>query len=233
MQFFDENNKIHFKINLSYLLFQLHKAWLEKRATLKSLQLNNMTTSAVFMPSRKFYSDVNKFKKYDVRKNEVISIENKDNERQDDITISPKKESRSNEVFNVSRTTITTSTPRTTPTSISTTFSTTPTPTTTEPITKSTVETTLGTTPMHRVEYVTENVLSKEIFKNNSTELRQHSKSLFSSRRKYEVPENHRNTFRKRQHERNSKWGQWQPWTNCSRSCGGGVMSQTRNCLSR
>lgn len=28
-------------------------------------------------------------------------------------------------------------------------------------------------------------------------------------------------------------WGQWQPWTQCSRSCGGGVMSQSRQCLNR
>lgn len=28
-------------------------------------------------------------------------------------------------------------------------------------------------------------------------------------------------------------WGRWHPWTICSRSCGGGVMSQTRECLSR
>lgn len=28
-------------------------------------------------------------------------------------------------------------------------------------------------------------------------------------------------------------WGRWHPWTTCSRSCGGGVMSQTRECLSR
>lgn len=31
----------------------------------------------------------------------------------------------------------------------------------------------------------------------------------------------------------NSIWGRWQKWTKCSRSCGGGVMSQTRHCLSR
>lgn len=28
-------------------------------------------------------------------------------------------------------------------------------------------------------------------------------------------------------------WGRWHPWTICSRSCGGGVMSQSRVCLSR
>lgn len=28
-------------------------------------------------------------------------------------------------------------------------------------------------------------------------------------------------------------WGRWHPWTTCSRSCGGGVMSQSRVCLSR
>lgn len=28
-------------------------------------------------------------------------------------------------------------------------------------------------------------------------------------------------------------WSRWQPWTGCSRSCGGGVMSQSRQCLSR
>lgn len=28
-------------------------------------------------------------------------------------------------------------------------------------------------------------------------------------------------------------WGRWQPWTDCSRHCGGGVMSQSRPCLSR
>lgn len=30
-----------------------------------------------------------------------------------------------------------------------------------------------------------------------------------------------------------ASWGKWQQWTTCSRSCGGGVMSQTRECLSR
>lgn len=28
-------------------------------------------------------------------------------------------------------------------------------------------------------------------------------------------------------------WGRWHSWTTCSRSCGGGVMSQRRECLSR
>lgn len=28
-------------------------------------------------------------------------------------------------------------------------------------------------------------------------------------------------------------WGRWQPWTECSRSCGGGVMSQSRQCMDR
>lgn len=28
-------------------------------------------------------------------------------------------------------------------------------------------------------------------------------------------------------------WGRWYSWTSCSRSCGGGVMSQSRECLSR
>lgn len=28
-------------------------------------------------------------------------------------------------------------------------------------------------------------------------------------------------------------WSQWQPWTECSRNCGGGVMSQTRECTLR
>lgn len=28
-------------------------------------------------------------------------------------------------------------------------------------------------------------------------------------------------------------WGRWHRWTTCSRSCGGGVMSQSRECLSR
>lgn len=28
-------------------------------------------------------------------------------------------------------------------------------------------------------------------------------------------------------------WGRWQKWTRCSRGCGGGVMSQSRQCLSR
>lgn len=31
----------------------------------------------------------------------------------------------------------------------------------------------------------------------------------------------------------NAMWGRWQKWTKCSRSCGGGVMSQSRHCLSR
>lgn len=31
----------------------------------------------------------------------------------------------------------------------------------------------------------------------------------------------------------NAGWGRWQKWTKCSRSCGGGVMSQSRSCLSR
>lgn len=31
----------------------------------------------------------------------------------------------------------------------------------------------------------------------------------------------------------NAIWGKWQPWTECSRSCGGGVMSQSRQCLNR
>lgn len=31
----------------------------------------------------------------------------------------------------------------------------------------------------------------------------------------------------------NAGWGRWQKWTKCSRSCGGGVMSQSRFCLSR
>lgn len=31
----------------------------------------------------------------------------------------------------------------------------------------------------------------------------------------------------------NAGWGRWQKWTKCSRSCGGGVMSQSRLCLSR
>lgn len=31
----------------------------------------------------------------------------------------------------------------------------------------------------------------------------------------------------------NAIWGKWQKWTKCSRSCGGGVMSQSRQCLSR
>lgn len=31
----------------------------------------------------------------------------------------------------------------------------------------------------------------------------------------------------------NAVWGRWQKWTKCSRSCGGGVMSQSRQCLSR
>lgn len=31
----------------------------------------------------------------------------------------------------------------------------------------------------------------------------------------------------------NAIWGRWQKWTKCSRSCGGGVMSQSRHCLSR
>lgn len=31
----------------------------------------------------------------------------------------------------------------------------------------------------------------------------------------------------------NALWGRWQKWTKCSRSCGGGVMSQSRQCLSR
>lgn len=31
----------------------------------------------------------------------------------------------------------------------------------------------------------------------------------------------------------NAAWGRWQKWTKCSRSCGGGVMSQSRHCLSR
>lgn len=28
-------------------------------------------------------------------------------------------------------------------------------------------------------------------------------------------------------------WGKWQSWTECSRECGGGIMSQSRSCLSR
>lgn len=31
----------------------------------------------------------------------------------------------------------------------------------------------------------------------------------------------------------NAVWGRWQKWTKCSRSCGGGIMSQSRDCLSR
>lgn len=31
----------------------------------------------------------------------------------------------------------------------------------------------------------------------------------------------------------NAMWGRWLKWTKCSRSCGGGVMSQSRHCLSR
>lgn len=31
----------------------------------------------------------------------------------------------------------------------------------------------------------------------------------------------------------NAIWGRWQKWTKCSRNCGGGVMSQSRQCLSR
>lgn len=31
----------------------------------------------------------------------------------------------------------------------------------------------------------------------------------------------------------NAIWGRWQKWTKCSRSCAGGVMSQSRQCLSR
>lgn len=31
----------------------------------------------------------------------------------------------------------------------------------------------------------------------------------------------------------NAIWGRWQKWTKCSRSCGAGVMSQSRQCLSR
>lgn len=31
----------------------------------------------------------------------------------------------------------------------------------------------------------------------------------------------------------NAIWGKWQKWTKCSRSCGGGVMSQSRHCLYR
>lgn len=31
----------------------------------------------------------------------------------------------------------------------------------------------------------------------------------------------------------NALWSRWQKWTKCSRSCGGGVSSQSRECLSR
>lgn len=31
----------------------------------------------------------------------------------------------------------------------------------------------------------------------------------------------------------NAIWGKWQKWTKCSRSCGGGIMSQSRLCLIR
>lgn len=31
----------------------------------------------------------------------------------------------------------------------------------------------------------------------------------------------------------NAMWGRWEKWTKCSRSCGGGIMSQFRPCLSR
>lgn len=31
----------------------------------------------------------------------------------------------------------------------------------------------------------------------------------------------------------NALWGRWMHWTECSRSCGGGVMSQSRQCFNR
>lgn len=43
-------------------------------------------------------------------------------------------------------------------------------------------------------------------------------------------PANNRSKVRKLS---NAIWGKWQKWTKCSRSCGGGVMSQSRLCLSR
>lgn len=54
-----------------------------------------------------------------------------------------------------------------------------------------------------------------------------------TSRSRKPVATDGRHTKPKIRRRSKAVWGRWQPWTECSRSCGGGVMSQSRQCLDR
>lgn len=92
------------------------------------------------------------------------------------------------------------------------------------------------------VASVTESVVKlkkdKEIIKSESTNIDVSTLTLTTTERSIEynatVDGSINSVISKRKKKlSNAMWGRWEKWTKCSRSCGGGVMSQFRPCLSR
>lgn len=67
----------------------------------------------------------------------------------------------------------------------------------------------------------------------SSTTERSFSYNVVNHKSSRQSHKSHSNGTNHGQQLPNAMWGRWQKWTKCSRSCGGGVMAQTRHCLSR
>lgn len=97
--------------------------------------------------------------------------------------------------------------------------------TTTATMASTTIIASKKTTLTTRATTTTAAVTKPNVGTTNVTSLAFDRKKLLGSGNSINSPKNTQRS--------NAFWGRWQAWTSCSRSCGGGVMSQSRSCLSR
>lgn len=225
--------------------FQIHKTWLEQRAARKQLYLQSFVNGTISNDNNNLWPLYYRHHKHDLNasfrndkkpkplKSTLLNHHRriKSKNKQQSLSKNPLITNDISEDSKIHLTTVTIS-----PLTIDS---------TTNGITKSTGELNLNITSTTPKMTSTPNDHIKLFISNETTTSKKYDELPTTTEHSFSynvVDKSNRslNESRRRQNSTKTKtkisnalWGRWQKWTKCSRNCGGGVMSQSRHCLSR